>query len=48
MKIDVDLVFQHIIHDVKRYKVMIDGGRCVNIISKITIEKMDFKAEFHP
>ena len=35
-------------HEEKNYKVMIDGGSCVNIIAKTPINKMGLKTEPHP
>jgi len=32
----------------KHYKVKIDGGRCVNIIAKSIVERMNLKVEPHP
>jgi len=35
----------YVVHKGKNYKVMIDGGNCVNIIAKTAINKMGLKAE---
>jgi len=32
----------------ENYKLMIDGGSCVNIITKTALEKMGLKAEPYP
>ena len=37
----------YIVHEKKNYKVMIEGGSCVNIIAKTTIKKIGLKAEPH-
>jgi len=40
--------YAYIAHEAKSYKLMIDGGSFVNIISKTAVEKMGLKAEPHP
>ena len=48
-RIGRDLVCStHVVHDGKNYKVMIDGGSCVNIIAKTSINKIGLKVELHP
>ena len=37
----------YIKHNDKYYKVMIDGGSCVNIIVKLVVDRMNLKAEPH-
>jgi len=39
--------YTYIMCEGKNYMVMIDGGSCVNIIAKTTIDKMGLKAEPH-
>ena len=38
----------YITHEGKSYKLMINGGSCVNTISKTALEKMGLKAEHIP
>ena len=39
--------YTYAVHEEKNYKVMIDGGSCVNIIDNTTIEGMGLKDEPH-
>ena len=41
------MFYIYVVHEKKNYKVMIEGGSCVNIIAKTTIKKMGLKAEPH-
>ena len=40
--------YTYVMHEEKNYKMMIDGGSCVNIIAKTPINKMGLKTEPHP
>lgn len=42
------IFYTYIKHGDKFYKVMIDGGSCVNITIKSVVEWMSIKAEPHP
>lgn len=50
MRICIDIAFFHayIEHKGKSYKVIIDKGSCVNIISKIAVKNMDLKVQSNP
>jgi len=39
--------YTYITHKDKSYKVMIDGGSCVNIITKLAVKRMNLKVEAH-
>lgn len=50
MRICIDIVFFHtyIAHKGKSYKVIIDKGSWVNIISKIAVKNMGLKVPSNP
>jgi len=40
--------YTYVVHEGKNYKMLLDGGNCVNITTKTAIDNMGLKVEPHP